>query len=145
MIKAFLGALLFTSSIYVGMTLKKSYKKTYSYYSEYLSFLDYAKERISFSRATTVEIKSGFVGAEIKDTLAHGEPPKYLGKEGECVKSFFQTFGKSDYQNTLRAIDDERTRIASLADKAKKQVEKKGVLAEKLCLLIGISLVIIVL
>ncbi|MBQ7653310.1 MAG: hypothetical protein IJS93_02965 [Clostridia bacterium] len=143
MLKAFLGASLFTASVFVGFSIKKKYKKELAYYGEYYEFLDYAKTRITTSRASVKEIKEGFEPKFISGTFEN-KNPSYLGKEGEKISSFLASFGKKDYQNTLRGLDEELLRAKSKVEEAKESFEKKGTLAEKLSLLVGVSLVIMV-
>lgn len=143
MLKAFLGALLFTASVYVGVTIKRNYKKISVFYGEYYDFLDYAKTRITSSRASVNEIKEGFPAKVIGGALDN-KIPSYLGKEGAKITAFLTTFGKNDYQNALRTLDDELSRVRSRKEEALLTLNKKGTLAEKLCLLAGVSLVIIV-
>ena len=144
--KALLSSALFTIAVYLGISIRRKYKKRAAFYREYLAFLTFAEERVTASRAPRAEIIRSFPSSSalLSMLTGNGEVPSFLGKNGEAIRAFFDRFGLSDYTNTVSSVQEEKARVSSLCAVAEKEYAGKGAMIQKLCLLGGISAVILV-
>jgi|GEM_PF-4291815 len=144
MAKTFLSGLLFAVTLFVGITIKKNYKKRLDFFQEYSSFLEDAKNRISAFRSKVGDICNSHQGKYLNDKIYKEEQYPVFIKDSSRIKEFFSSFGKADYSATISLLEKEIVWAKSQAEKASADYKGKGALCEKLCLLGGITLVIII-
>ncbi len=153
------GIALFALSAYFGLLYKKRYKQRALFYAEMYDFAIYLTEQIAYSKTPLpVIFKSFAAGKEsifrclINDycaELIENAPKEYAIKhlgQGETreVIEFLRGLGKTDAENQLRNLSEQKQRIGTKKEITASEEIKRGKLYFKIAVIIGIALLIIV-
>lgn len=155
----FLYLLVLVISILIGIMISCKLKKRYKYFKEFIEFLDYYKQNISYLQTSMIELVSGLsekltelketlfsFNAYIKDENAKIFIPSYLNKEEEIfIRNSFERLGVGDYNTELDKTEKARVEAQEYKEKNKHDYEKYGKVVIKISILIGLLIVILLL
>ncbi|MDR3185633.1 MAG: stage III sporulation protein AB [Christensenellaceae bacterium] len=158
MIKWIAGAALMVITFHIGFHIERYYKKRADLYNDFLDFLRYTAREISHFKTNILTIiddytkckKSTFseLLGKVRDDMINASTINidtlYLkSDEIKEITKFFYSIEKSDFSSQellLKRYDAEINEKACLFLKQKKD---KGELAKKLCILLGIGIMIV--
>lgn len=159
MLNFVIGIALFALSSFFGLNYKKKCKERAKFYKELYEFNLHLSEQISYAKTPLPQIIISF--AMLKDSLfagllkdfgkelnmgAQGDYAiKYIGEnEKEEVLRFLRGLGKTDADNQLISLAEDKQWIKARKDSAENEEITKGKLYYKLAVILGIALLIIV-
>ncbi len=150
-------------SVIVGLALANGYKKNLSFILDLSQFMEKLESNFTFQRDTLTTIlknnKSNF-GPEFNSFLNEYESnlnnPDFLSTWSKNeksipkeIKSFvvdlFSSLGKSDCQTQVSLISTSRKELDLLLEKSRKKVNGEANLSQKLGVVLGLALFILVL
>lgn len=160
------GGILFIVSTYIGMVIRKHYKKRRDFFRDFDEFLTMLENEVSFLKTPLKTIISNF-SAEKKGEFVKflegystlmdsGTPLTYdnikkkagLGflkqPEADYVFQFFTGLGKTDAKTQLLEIKKTMAKNSDCLAKAEKDFKNNGALAYKLGILLGLAVMIFV-
>lgn len=166
MISLIAGAILFFCSAYIGIEIRKYYRKRVRFFSLWLEFIDQLTTQISYLRTPLYEIIDSFLKdkkGEFCDVLlkykgqiskiddcdksinSHCDKLGFLkAQEKELFNGFFKMLGKTDWNTQVLNLKNYRQNVLEIQQLTIKNLKQNGFLAYKLGILIGIAILIIV-
>ena len=133
--------------IYIGFSISEGHKKKTLYIYDFKNFLVFAKSNISYNFLAVNDIVKNynFSSYELKLDITkclNGNKSDYffdlfLSNEKVCIKSFFDNFGKKDFQETINLINITMTESTSIYDNLIKNSAKNTILPLKLLIYLG--------
>lgn len=159
------GAILFFCSAYVGLAVKRHYKKRRDFFKGLVEFCELLTSEIAFLKTPLKSIITTFCTdrkGEFVDFLGAYSKMLECGKtcelrqkdlntlkllkatEREKVLAFFSALGKNDSATELKNIENFSVRFKSFLAESEKSFSTSGNLSFKLAVLLGIAIMIIV-
>lgn len=164
MIRLLAGGLLAIGSALIGIVVRRHYKQRHEIYADICAFTALLKSEISFLKTPLcsvikefVEGKKSIMTTALKkygDDLNHGKvnenyadvlelPPLNIKEKNEIAK-FLRSLGKLPMREQLGELQSFETKFLELEKKSAEESKRLGGMYFKLCVLLGIALMIVV-
>lgn len=159
-----LGVILMCASAVVGFAVSHGYKKHYTFLNDFYKFLEHLESNCAFRMDSIKTVLAGQKTAynsefnqflsEFEANLAQkddffnkwkAEQKTLDAQEAKFIGEFCSELGRLDCESQLGAIKNAKKDFEPMLASALAVVNKKGMLATKLGLILGIALLIIVL
>ncbi len=145
MLKWIVSFIVIICSIYIGVYLKKIYKRRSEFYSDYERFIGYCYERISSALTPIDEIKKSFhCNKDFRMYLSGDRIDIISKKEKAEIDSVVHSIGRSDCENTLTLLSRTRENALLLKEKSNEEIKKKGDLYFKLSIILGFAIALVI-
>jgi len=159
MVNIIAGSCLMIASSYIGLGIYNYYKTRTKIFADYLAFIEFLINEISFVNANLYEIIDAYtirydthfgkLANQVKLCLQKGEnivvKTNFLpSAERKQLQVFFRTITKLDKDSLISYFKREQVAIESRLKSLREDEAKNGMLAKNLGILIGIGLLILV-
>ncbi len=159
MVNIIAGSCLMIASSYIGLGIYNYYKTRTKIFADYLAFIEFIINEISFIKANLYEIIDTFtlrydthfskLVSQVKVCLEKGEDiaikTNFLtAAEKKQLQVFFKTITKLDRDSLISYFRREQAAIEGKIKSLSDEEAKNGMLAKNLGILIGIGLLILV-
>ena len=166
MLNLLAGGILFLCSAYIGLQIKRHFKRRRDFFDDLIVFIDMLTDEISFLKSPLPKILER-VAQERQGDLAEmlisyseliqsgqdtGQQSlqnalnlsRLTTGEKDVVLTFLAGLGKTDAKTQLMALKNYRNKFEQNHKEAEKKFKSTGVLAYKLGILVGIAAMIMV-
>ncbi len=157
------GGLLALISCYFGLLIKRRYKSREDFYVRSVAFIKHLKSEISLKKTPIPDIVDNFINgqkgefdrvlkesiAEIKDGKDYQTVYDKVGisilkaEEKKEIISFLCALGKSTLDDQLSLINSYNITFEQRRDKCAKDSKQLGSMYFKLCVLLGLAIILI--
>ena len=166
MLNIIAGGILFLSSAYIGLQIKRHYRRRRDFFADAVEFIDTLSDEIAFLKTPLPRIiarfcdtkKSDFTYAltayaslinegkatEIQSLAAALNLNKLSNPEKDIVLGLLSGLGKTDADTPLVTLKNYRAKLEAALKVCENQYKTTGMLSYKLGVLIGIGIMIFV-
>ena len=148
------GGLIALVCAYVGVLVKRRYRAREKFYCEALEYFNFFERELTFKKTPMPDINNAFSMAHSGEFAKLLKEPAQLDKksaytylkqaEKDSVKSALKGLGTSVYHEQLAYVKRWQAEMQESADRCGKENKKYGGMYFKLCVLLGIALLILV-
>lgn len=143
--KYLLLLVVFCTCVFIGIEIKKYFADRLKFYEKIILFCEYASKEISFYNTTKDKLVGGYNDSVLAVVLSGQKDKLLCNEENVKVQEFLDSIGKFDVSNELNNIEFYKLYFNTQKQKCSDDFDKKGGLALKLSILIGILLCILLL
>jgi len=149
----------FTSFVYAGFRIRRGYKQRRDFFQDLVRFCDHLSTEINFSKNTVEQVIRRYIDtyspefAEVllkyshlvasKADITQDSLRQFIGRED--VADFFFELGKHSSFEELEKTKSARLRFESHLTKARDKLSKEASIYFKICIILGVSAVILLL
>lgn len=141
--KLILLCVIFASFCYIGLQIAFSYKRKQNFFESLINFCNHLKTEIGFSKLEILKIIEKYKHTYSKEFRTVLEQFPYVKTEYDVINHFFNNLGKFDSKTELANIDAAMVVFNSLLKDSTEKTKKNYSTSIKLCVLLGIGLVIV--
>lgn len=148
------GGLIAIVCAYVGVIVKRRYLAREKFYCEALEYFTYFERELTFKKTPLPDINTAFARTHTGEFSKLLQSPSPFDKkssytylkqaEKESVKDALEGLGTSVYQEQLPYVKRWQAEMKERADKSRQENKKYGGMYFKLCVLLGIALLILI-
>ncbi len=148
------GGLIALVCAYVGVLVKRRYRAREKFYGEALEYFNFFERELTFKKTPMPDINSAFSKSHAGEFAQLLCEPALLDKksayaylkqaEKDDVKDALKGLGVSVYNEQLSYVKRWQAEMQESADKCGKENKKYGGMYFKLCVLLGIALLILI-
>lgn len=156
------GGLLALCSSYIGLVIKRRYADREKFYSSLCQFLDSAVSELSFRKTPVPQIADNFCsgrkgefekfikeyvalakeGKSYEQMLEKLQPQHIKPDEKKEILTFLCTLGKTSLDDQLKNVNRAQAIFSQKRDELAKENKKLGGMYFKLCVLLGLAIII---